>query len=91
MRHVRIALKYVMTMPALLIQRPHRSAKTKEHSICLERRLISWKQGDIDALRYEGCSTQNQLLSDLSRERSEAQIAGSIANLMFTGKVRAAI
>ena len=89
MRHVRIALKYVMTMPALLIQRPHRSAKTKELSICLECRLLSWKQGDIDAHRYEGCSIQNQLvlLSDLSRERSEAQIAGSIANLMFMGKV----
>ena len=41
----------------------------------------------LDALRYEGCSTQNQLLSDLSRERSEVQIAGSIANLMLTGKV----
>ena len=51
-----IALKCMMTMPALLLQRPHRSAKTKKHSICLQRRLISWKQGDIDALLHEGCT-----------------------------------
>ena len=86
-----IALKCVMTMPALLLQKPPRFAKPKKHSICLERRLTSLKHGDIDALLHEGRTIQNQLLNDLSRERSDAQVARSFANLMFMGNVRAAI
>ena len=50
----RIALKCAMTMPALLLRRPHRSAKTKEHSMCLERQLKSWEKGDTGDLLHEG-------------------------------------
>ena len=34
-----VALKCVMSLPALLLQKPHRSSKVKEHISCLERRL----------------------------------------------------
>ena len=80
-----IALKCVMTMTALLLQKPHRSAKTKEHSICLECRVTSWKHGDIDAL-HEGCTIQNQL--PLQRK---VRSTGSFANLMFMSNIRVAI
>ena len=82
-----IAFKCLMIMPALLLQRPHRSAKTKEHSICLEHRLIAQKWGDINALLHEIPTIQNQLLNDVSREKSEAQLAYFFANLMLVGKV----
>ena len=49
-----IALKAVMIMPALLLQKPHCSSKASEHATCLQCRLISWKEGDIDTLICEG-------------------------------------
>ena len=35
-----IALKGLMIMPALLLQKPSYKCKAKEHSLCLQRRLV---------------------------------------------------
>ena len=40
-----VTLKCVMSMPALLLQKPHRSSKVKEHISCLERRVKLWVDG----------------------------------------------
>ncbi len=36
------AMKAVMTMPALLFQKPHGKSKVDEHIACLKRRLDLW-------------------------------------------------
>jgi hypothetical protein len=86
-----VALKCVMTMPALLLQRPHQKAKTKEHVACLERRLESWVKGDIDILLHECRTVQSQLPNCPSSGRSESQIAHTFAKFTFEGKIRQAI
>lgn len=40
-----VALLAAMTMPSLLLQKPHVKSKAKEHVHCLERRLPIWKEG----------------------------------------------
>ena len=36
-----IALKAATVLPILLLQKPYRASKTKDHIICLERRLMA--------------------------------------------------
>ena len=58
-----IALKAAMVMPALLLQRPHRDSKSRDHVACLERRLPLWRNGNIKSLLDEGItrvSSQNR-------------------------------
>ena len=49
-----IALKDLMVMPQLLLQKSHRTSKTKEHVSQLQRRLQLWEDGDTDRLLHEG-------------------------------------
>ena len=37
-----IVLMCAMTMPSLLLQKPHRTSKAKDHVGCLERRMKTW-------------------------------------------------
>jgi len=48
-----------MVMPALLLQKPSRNSKTKDHVAALSRRLDRWEKGDLDELLHEGVTIQN--------------------------------
>ena len=74
----------------LLLQKPSRTSKPKDHSIHLERRLSLWLEGKIEDLVVEGRAIQSRL-PKLSASTSDAQVARSFANLMFAGKTSAAI
>jgi len=56
-----IALKAVTVMPSLLLQKPKRNSKAKEHTEVLKRRLLTWKNGDIDSLVREARFIQSNL------------------------------
>ena len=56
-----IALKAAMVLPPLLLQKPHRQSKSREHIKCLERRLQLWREGDITTLLDEGLTIQQHL------------------------------
>ena len=56
-----IALKALMVMPCLLLQKLSRTSKAKDHLTALERRLTLWKDGDIKELVHEAEAIQNQL------------------------------
>ena len=45
-----ITIKAAMVMCSLLLQRPHRSAKTQDFVASLERRLDLWGKGEIQEL-----------------------------------------
>ena len=49
-----ISLKALMVMPCLLLQKPSKTSKAKDHLLALERRLLLWKNGDIEELVHEG-------------------------------------
>ena len=60
-RHLRQLQWRLVLMSILLLQKPSRTSKTKDHSACLARRLPIWKKGDIGNLLVEGCSLQSRL------------------------------
>ena len=67
----RISLKATMSIPALLLQKPHHRSSIQDHIQCLERRLISWHAGDIPSLLHEGCSIQSTLDSFQNRHQQD--------------------
>ena len=86
-----VALKAAMTMPSLLLQKPHNKSKEKENSACLERRLSLWLEGDISALLKEGQSIQDRLKHPLPVNSENDRRAQTFGKLVMQGKVRDAI
>ena len=85
-----IALKAVTVLPILVLQKPHKASKAKEHIICLERRLRFWKEGNLSDMLLEGRAIQRRLPKTSTSKPAE-KIARSFANLMFAGKCKAAL
>ena len=87
------AIKAAMTMPALLLQKPHSKSKTKEHITCLSRRLTLWENGDIAQLLKEGNLIQGHLHSPIGarKKNDDDRLARTFSKLMMEGRVRAAI
>lgn len=85
-----IALKAVTVLPILVLQKPHKASKAKEHNVCLKKRLRSWKEGNLSDLLLEGRAIQHRLPKTPTSKPAE-KIARSFANLMFAGKCKAAL
>ena len=77
-------------LPILLLQKPSRTSKTKQHITLLERRLRLWSNGDLDELVREGRTIQQRLPKN-GPTKANSNIARSFSNLMFTGKCKAAL
>ena len=87
-----VALKAVMVMPHLLLQKSHHTSKVKDHVAQLERRLKTWTNGDLDQLLHEGRTIQKQLSSGPNKTPShDAKVAQRFSKLMMEGKVKAAL
>ena len=90
-----VALSASMVLPILLLQKPHATSKTREHSQCLERRLVSWREGNIEALLHEGRTIQNHLKKPNKKSNSttskQDHTAQTFAKLMFKGDFKAAL
>ena len=88
-----IALTAAMTLPALMLQKPHAKSKVQEHTACLKRRMSLWEKGDIDELIKEGRAIQRSLLSSRPPKNvgDDAKVARKFSKLMMEGKVRAAL
>ena len=86
-----VAVTAAMVLPSLILQKPHRSSKTKEHIKCIERRMQLRKEGNLDDLLKEGHPIQQHLHKSIRDQRSEEQLARSFSKLMMEGKVRAVL
>ena len=49
-----VAFRTVMIMPSLLLQKPSKTSKSKDHLIALERRMEDWFNSDLQKLLHEG-------------------------------------
>ena len=78
-------------MSILLLQKPSRNSKSRDHSACLERRLRAWTEGDINNLILEGRTLQNRLPKISSSTNDEKKFVRAFSNLMFKGKTSAAL
>lgn len=87
-----IALKACTVLSILLLQKPFRTSKQKDHSACLARRLPIWKNGDIKDLLNEGRSLQKRLPKFCPSGRDgQGSLARTFSKLMFQGKTNAAL
>ena len=77
-------------MPALLLQKPSFKSKSKEHTLCLKRRLSQWENGDFEALISEARTIQSKL-NGPSIHKSSDQLAKLFVKHMLNGKINAAI
>ena len=78
-----------MIKPSLLLQKPSRNSKAKDHQLKLTERLELWKEGKISDILEEGRSIQRHLKS--ARPRKPEDTARIFANLMLQGKVNSAL
>ena len=56
-----VSLKAATVLPILLFQKPSKKPKSKDHIRCLERRLASWSNGNLEELVREGKTLQQRL------------------------------
>ena len=87
------AIQTTMTLPALVLQKPHAKSKTQGHISCLHRRLALREEGDKTELLREGKAIQKNLQASSLRgdTKGEAKTARKFSKLMMEGKVRAAL
>ena len=86
-----VALKATIVLPILLLQKPNRKSKTKEHIACLERRLPLWSSGELMELVREGRALQQRLPKGPDTRYDSTKLARSFSKLMFAGKCKAAL
>ena len=85
-----VAMKVVMVLPSLLLQKPSAKSKAKEHSKRLEERLKWWEEGKIEKIREEAEVIQKKLVGS-KRSRTEEDISRIFSKLLFEGKVGPAL
>ena len=87
-----IALKAtgIFVVCALVLQKPSRNSKERDHICHLERRLRLWKDGALDELLCEGRVIQSRL-RHASLTKRKTQIIRAFTRHMFEGNTRAAL
>ena len=86
----KIALKVVHVMPVLLLQKPSKSLKSKDHHAALERRLKLREKGKIEDLLYEGQTIHERLKSSDS-SMTNAKISMKFRILTSKGNLNGAL
>ena len=89
-----IALKAAMTLPSLLLQKPHATSKKHDHISCLQRRLGLWEKGDVKNRLKEGRALQKSLASSQQLKRdtaNDSSMARRFSKMMMEGRVRSAL
>ena len=77
-------------MPALLLQKPSKSSKSKDHVATLKRRLQRWKNGEILQLLREATALQSRLLK-IGTMKNINVVSRKFREYMSKGNVNSAI
>ena len=85
-----IALIAIHVIPALLIRKPNKNSKAKDHVAALEKRLELWENGNIIELLNEGESIQERLPTG-ERPNNMAKISVKFKELMQKDNVIGAL
>jgi len=72
-----VTITAAMVLPFLILQKPHRSSKAKEHVNCNERCMRLWQEGKLDDLLKERQTIQQHLQHSTHDRFSEEQLARS--------------
>ena len=80
-----------MVMPQLLLQKPSKSSKMKDHIAALNRRMELWVQGDFQELFEEGKAIQESFKTSSSKQDDITQISKRFLTEMQKGNINGAI
>ena len=83
-----IALKAAIVFLAVVLQKCIQKSKAKDHQECLAKRLVLWKEGEIDKLLQEGRTIQKRLSNSLRVDPPNARV---FANLFVSGQINSAL
>ena len=86
-----VAQRAITVMSILLLQKPAYNSKPKDHFACLEHCLHTWQAGGINNLVLEGRCLQKCFPKISSQNKHKQNLVHSSSNLMFKGKVSAAL
>ena len=86
----RISMKAITLLQVLLLQKPSKKSKTKDHVNHLKRRLVLWNNGQFTELADEVRSIQKRLISNLGNGLNKVD-SHIFKSLMAQGKVKSAL
>ena len=86
-----IALKLIMVMPTLLLQKPFKNSSSKQHTEYLIRRMNLWEKGDFDEILKESRAIQNKMKQIVNKNDNSEHLTKTFSKLMLQGKVHAAL
>ena len=84
------AMKALMIMPALLLQRTSAKTRNSENKEILKRRLELWKENKFGELLHESRTLQNRLPKSQTK-MTEAEVTKRFTNLMAQGNIKQAV
>ena len=85
-----VSMKAVIILQALVLQKPSRTSKTRDHISHLKRRMELWKAGNLNEILLEGRCIQKHLPKP-SKRCDKTALAKTFQNLMSRGKVNKAL
>ena len=85
-----VAFKAIMVMPNVLLQKPARNSKSKDHLEALNGRLNLWKEGELTELLIEGETIQKSLSGSKSI-KTIAELWTKFKNYIKKGNISAAV
>ena len=87
---VSLKMLMCMCMPALLLQKPHKPSKSRDHTGALLRRHALWKSCDFEKLIRESREIQARLKSSMIK-KSDYNLTMELTKHMLQGNIRSAI
>jgi hypothetical protein len=85
-----VSLLALQVIAPIMLQKPSRKSKNKDHIKYLGERLVKWKDGLFDELISE-CETIQKKLTQNSKLKSQDNVTKIFTKLMLQGKVAAAL
>ena len=86
----KLALKIIMIMPSLLLQKLHSKAKSQENNEAFKRRMKLWADGKFEELMSEAKAIQKRLDNNQHKRRGETDKARLFRLKMENGQIRQA-
>ena len=85
--HSSLAMTKLMIIPQLLLQKQHEHSTRTENIKCLERRILLWKEGELDQLRKEAVTLNDRFSRKYRTKKENGNESAKFAKLMKKGKV----
>ena len=78
-------------LPVLLLQKPSKNSKSRDHVNCLQQRLVKWNDGDVDGLLKESDEIQRIFCHAMKTGKQKPRDPKLFSALIHSGKYNTAI